>query len=77
MTNQDLYNEIKELRKEMKEGHENQANELKEIHKDLFNFKLETNKEMSYFKGKASVFMLVFGVVISMVIDFTKKKLGL
>lgn len=66
MTNQELYNELKEMRKEMLQRFDKQEMEHNELKKDLNVFKVRA----AYFMGGLSFFYAI-GV------DYIKKKLGM
>lgn len=66
MNNEELLAEIKELRKDMKSGFQEQ----KVDHLDL-------RKEFYIFKGKAMGFMGTTSVIFAFFVDYLKKKLGM
>lgn len=63
MTNQELMQEIKDLRKEQSEQHKEMQSELKELKKEFY-----------LFKGKTAGLITIFTTGISFLLDYLKTK---
>lgn len=61
MTNQELYEQIKELRQEMKDCFQKQQEDHQKLHKEFY-----------VFKGKALGFLSFLSVIFSYAIDYIK-----
>lgn len=66
MTTEELFAELKDLRKEMLDNFEKQREEHKELHKEFY-----------VFKGKAMQFMSIVSIIFAFVSDYIKKKMGM
>lgn len=63
MTNQELMQEIKDLRKEQSEQHKEMQKELKDLKKEFY-----------LFKGKAASLITIFSAAVGFIIDYLKHK---